>query len=271
MSNFLSRSLSEQEQQRLLVKLYGLLDKQVKSYHKSRHMGQNSSVPTELAQELMASVEYTLGLVGGFDPDRNLEEMLHLGQEILEEKLKKATQMLHLVAATAPDWQTQCRWEAIAFLRQYLQTYDSLHLAHRSPESLFYPIAVPVPEGLQGIDQAQFYLNALWAENQIMASFPDRALEALWARLPVDMLNQCEQLILNAVGKVMVGGTQEKLTFTQVQWEQLEGFSPEEFCRRWEKAAQTVPLGEYGILAARQMLPRVVVAQKNQNLRAVFL
>lgn len=264
------RPLSEPEQQRFLLRLYRLLDQQVQSYHKSRHMGQNSSVPTELAQELMASVEYTLTLVGGADPNRNLEEMLHLGQELLEEKLQKAIQGLELVAATAPDWQTQCRWETIGSLRRYLETYDYRHLAHRSPESLFYPVVIPVPEDLQGIDQALFYLKVLWEENQIMAQIPDEALDALWARLPADAMNQCDQVILNAIGTAMVGSL-EKIVFTEKQWVQLESLSSEEFVQRWTKAVQTLPLGEYGVLAAKQMLPRGIAAQKSQNLRTVFL
>lgn len=271
MSDFLVRPLSELEQQRLLLKLYGLLDQQVQSYHKSRHMGQNSSVPTELAQELMASVEYTLGLVGGADPNGNLGERLHLGQEILEEKLQKAIQRLDLVVATAPSWQTQCRWEAIVSLRRYLEIYDYRHLAHRSLECLFYPILIPVPEGLQGIDQAQFYLTVLWEENQIMAQFSDKVLEPLWERLPADALNQCDQVILNAIGQAMVGGGLEKIVFTEGQWGQLEGLSAEEFVQRWTKAVQTLPLGEYGVLAAKQMLPQGIAAQESQNLRAIFL
>lgn len=271
LSEFLTRPLSQQEQQRLLIKLYSLLENQVKSYHKSRHMGQNSSVPTELAQELMASVEYTLGLAGGAQPNADLEKMLQTGQKILEEKLEKARNTLHLVRTTAPDWQTQCRWEAIAYLDRYLQTYDHRHLAHRSPEGLFYPICVPVPERLQGLDQAQFYLNVLWEENQIMAAFADSALESLWARLPVDCLNQCEQIICNVVGKKMLRDDLRELTFTQCQWSALEGLPLEEFSQRWDVAAGEALLGEYGRLGVQQMHARAMLARENQNLRSFFL
>lgn len=271
MSNFLSKPLTEQEQQRLLVQFYGLLERQVKSYHKNRHMGQNSSIPTELAQELMASVEYTIGLMGDPDPNGNLEQMLRTGQEILEEKRRKAMQMLHLVVATAPDWQTHCRWEAIECLRRYLEDYDHLHLAHCGAENLFYPISIPVPEGLVGIDQAQFYLTVLWSENQIMAAFADHALENLWARLPADALNQCEQVILNAIGKAMLQKEWQTLTFTQPQWTQIEQMSAEEFRTRWAEATVKLSLGEYGILAAQQLFSGAFAAQRRGNTRAIFL
>ena len=51
--NALIRPLTPEQQNRLSRDLYILLEKQVKSYHKSRHMGENSSVPAEIAQELL--------------------------------------------------------------------------------------------------------------------------------------------------------------------------------------------------------------------------
>ena len=77
--------LSPEEQQRIMEQMYLLMGKQVQSYHKHRHMGNNSSVQVELAQELMESIEYTIGLVGGVYAHRNIGEALVLGQEVLEQ------------------------------------------------------------------------------------------------------------------------------------------------------------------------------------------
>ena len=115
MSQLPINPLSPEEQQRIMEQMYLLMGKQVKSYHKHRHMGNNSSVPVELAQELMESITYTISLVGGVYTNRNIEEALRLGQEILESRLIKAESMLELVNATAPQWQTECRWEALRY------------------------------------------------------------------------------------------------------------------------------------------------------------
>ena len=117
MSQLPINPLSPEEQQRVMNQMYWLCGKQVQSYHKHRHMGSNSSVPVELAQELMESIEYTIGLVGGVYAHRNIGEALVLGQEVLESKLSKAKSMLELVNGTAPQWQTECRWEALRYLR----------------------------------------------------------------------------------------------------------------------------------------------------------
>ena len=213
MSNLPINPLSPGEQQRVMNQMYLLIGKQVQSYHKHRHMGNNSSVLVELAQELMESIEYTIGLVGGAYAHRNIEESLQLGQKILESKLSKAKSMLELVNGTAPQWQTECRWEALRYLRHYLEQYDHLHLAHKGPEDLFYPILISPPEGIQGIDSCIFYLNIMWIENQIIAGVPDDALEQFWERLPAATLNQCEHLLINGIGKALLGTGIDSLVF----------------------------------------------------------
>ena len=213
MSQLPINPLSPEEQQKIMGQMYLLMAKQVQSYHKHRHMGNNSSVPVELAQELMESITYTINLVGGVYTNINIEEALLLGQEILESRLTKAESMLELVNATAPQWQTECRWEALRYLRHYLEHYDHLHLAHKGPDDLFYPILISPPEGIQGIDSCIFYLNILWIENQIMAGVPDDALDQFWDRLPTATLNQCEYLLINALGKALLDSGLDPLTF----------------------------------------------------------
>ncbi|MBQ7768005.1 MAG: hypothetical protein IJ403_03900 [Oscillospiraceae bacterium] len=205
--------LSPEEQQRVMHQIYVLMGKQVESYHKHRHMGSNSSVPVELAQELMESIDYTLQLAGGIYANTNVEETLKIGQDILDGKLQKAKSLYELVYATAPQWQTECRWEALRYLRHYLDTYDHLHLAHREPEELFYPMLVSQPEGIRGVDRCIFYLNVMWIENQIMAGVPDDMLELFWDRLMPETINQCEQLLLNGIGKAILGTGIHSLVF----------------------------------------------------------
>ena len=221
MSHLPINPLSPEEQQRVMNQMYLLIGKQVQSYHKHRHMGNNSSVPVELAQELMESIEDTINLVGGVYAHKNIEEALLLGQGVLESRLEQAKSMLELVNATAPQWQTECRWEALRYLRHYLEQYDHLHLAHKGPENLFYPILISPPEGIQGIDSCLFYLNILWIENQIMAGVPEDALEQFWDRLPAATLNQCEHLLINGIGKALLGTGIAPLVFEAEEHMQL--------------------------------------------------
>lgn len=214
MNQSLMDPLSPELQQKLMGQLYRLLEKQVQSYHNSRHMGAHSSIRTELAHELMESIAYTLDRSGILRTGENLEEALLHGQEQLKETHTEALSTLELVQATAPAWQTECRWEALHCLRTYIVNWDPIHLAHKGPDTLYYPILISPSEGIQGIDSCLFYLKILWIENQIMASVPDDVLGQLWDRLPIDTHNQCEHLLLNGIGKVLIGSRLDPLIFT---------------------------------------------------------
>lgn len=279
MSRLPIQPLSAQEQN-LMGQLYLLLGKQVKSYHKQRRMGDNTSVPVELARELMESMEYTISLVGGAE---NAEDGLRLGQALLEAKAQKAESMLELVMATVPDWQTECRWEALSCLRQYLAGYDHLHLAHRGPEALFYPILTAVPEGLRGMDLCLFYLNILWLENQIMAGFDDAELEQLWNRLPVDDLNQCEQVVLSGVGKMILSECCGSLIFTEREKETLQAMLSHQSSEQLRQMLQEAALrmcrylelsdnaAAYVCSAVAESVLRLEGAARHDNLAAIFL
>jgi hypothetical protein len=167
---------------------------------------------------MMDSIAYTVNLVGGFHVHKNIEEALCFGQELLKERLEKAKSLLDLVDSTAPQWQTECRWEALRCLRRFLEQYDPLHFAHKGPDDLFYPILISPPEGLQGIDCCLFYLNILWIENQIMAGIPEDVLEQFWDALPSAALNPCEYLLLNGIGKSLLGTGLSALTFTPEEY-----------------------------------------------------
>ena len=264
---------------RLLEKLYGLLGSQVKSYHKHRHMGDNSSVTAELARELLESMEYT---VAGIAPGETVEEVLRAGQRRLEEKMDRAKKLLRLVEDTAPDWQPETRWDALRCLGRFLDGYDHLHLAHRIPEELFYPAPVPEPS-LRGIDYVLYYVNLLWLENQIMAAVPEEIAEELWAVLSREplgpALNQCEQLVTQLLGKALLLDSRS-LLFADGQRDALCALlrsKPMEksLCDAVQLLCQRLELGEdvgfYVRQTAETLLPRLEAAAEHGNLAGIFL
>lgn len=279
MSHLPTSPISPGEERRIMEQMYLLMGKQVQSYHKHRHMGNNSSVRVELAQELMESMEYTLGLVGGAYAHANVEEALHLGQGILERKVEQAKSMLDLVNATAPQWQTECRWETLRYLHHYLDHYDYLHLSQKSPE-VFYPLPIAAPETSKGIDLCLFYLDVMWSENQIMGSFEDATLEAFWNRLPADTMNQCEPLIINGIGKVIISDLGKGLTFTEVERKALQAILSEKPVKetavcsahglsRWLNLSEKP--SNYLQAVAVQMVPLLEVAMRHGDLSVLFV
>ena len=280
MSQLPARPLSQEDQQRLMEQLYFLLGAQVKSYHKYHRMGNHSSVPVELAQDFMASMEYTIGLTGGLASVQDAQQALQRGQVLLEEKVLQAKQLLQLVCSTAPQWQTECRWDAQQYLRGYLEHYDHLHLAHKGPDDIFYPILIPEPDGIQGIDRCLFLLNILWIENQIMACFDDEVLEQLWSLLPMETLNQCEHVILNGIGKIILSPILTDLLFTADERHTLKKIlstQPIEETLRHAAVhlSRSLDLPDKASVllnaAVVQLIPRIKVAVTFDHLSAIFL
>ncbi len=218
------RKQTGEEQLRQMRQLYLLMGKQVKSYHKAHHMGENTSVPVELAQELMESVVYTLTQAGGAERYPDLSAALERGQEILQGKHRQAVELLRLVNASQPAWQGEARWETIGALTRYLDGYDPLHLAHRAPEQKIYPVTLP--EELTGIDCALYILRLLCVENEIMDAFPQRAVEEFWDIFCQNdrgfTENQCQRLILNGAGKWLLCKELSSLVFQCSQREALK-------------------------------------------------
>lgn len=223
MSELPIRGLTEEERLRQTRQLYLLMGKQVKSYHKAHHMGENTSVPVELARELMESLYYTLGHTDASD---DLAAALERGQEILKGKHVRAVELLRLVNASVPAWQVESRWEAISLLTRYLKGYDPMHLAHRAPEPFAYPL--PVPEELRGIDCALCILRLLCVENEIMDAFPQDAVGEFWDVFCQNdrgiTENQCQRLILNGAGKWLLRRELSSLVFQDSERETLKLF-----------------------------------------------
>ena len=133
---------------------------------------------TELARELLASIQCTLALSP--EAHGSLDRRLSDGQAVLLAKLEAARKRLALAAATAPDWQSEGREEEFSALENYLRRYDLYCLAHHVPEITVYPYLAPLPENALGLDRAAGRLEMLWAENQIFALFPESRLEPFW-------------------------------------------------------------------------------------------
>lgn len=288
MTNLPDGVRSPKQQQRLSRELYALLDSQVKSYHQYYKMGNNSSVPAEIAEELLASVRYTLEACGGYLPSEMLTVQLERGQAVLKQQLERAREAFRLVSGTVPDGQSQCHWESVHALGRYLDGYDLLHFAHRRAENLDYPLLTPAPEELRGIDYALYWLRCLWLEHQLLDSFPDGALTALYSRVPPDYWeapqNLCEQPLWNAMGCVLLGRGMGRLEMEDEDRQNIgqhfchasPEVAEETLCGALKQALTLLNIRGAGLLdytagAVRQLCPRLLAALSTGNLEWIFV
>lgn len=262
-------------QNRLPREIYPLLEKQVKSYHRHYRMGENSSVPLETAQELLESVLYTLRQ----SPAATLEA----GQSVLEEKLGRAKELCHLVRGTVPDWESQYRWETAAVLERFLEGYDHLHFAHRVPDAPDYPLLLPIPEQVQGIDHVLAFLNCLWLENQILDALGSAARGSWEQRIPDYWgipLNLCEQPLIQLLGRQLLQLPLSASELTDAHRRDLlpllESASAESLRSGMEQLCSQLGITHphavaYACVVIDSLFPRLTAALPTGNLSYIFL
>lgn len=276
MNGPLAQPLTPQQQKRLSLELYGLLGEQVKGYHAHYHMGENSSVPTEVARELLDSIQFTLDIIGGYRPGEPIEAQLAHGQAVLSEELAETEGLYRLVAGTAPEFQSQCHWEALERMGKYLARYDLRHFAHRSPPEPDYPLLRPLPDGLGGIYRAKGFLRCLWLENQLLEAMPGAA--ELLALAPPGYWdapqNLCEQPLWNALAKALLDAPLEPLALSGEERERLAGALEGDIRAAMERLCEELSFSpdmrRYALGAVDSLLPRLDAARIHGNFQYLF-
>ena len=258
-----------------LSRLYARLGEQVKSYHRHYRMGNNTSVSTETARELLESMVYTARRA----PDGQLET----GQALLEGQLERVKLQHKLVQATAPDWQSEYRWETIRDLGHFLEGFDHLHFAHRKPEFLSYPLLASVPEELLGLDYAAAYLDCLWQENQLLDALGPAARGSWEEQIPDywgTPLNLCEQPLIRLLGRSFLNSGTESPELSreqrQVLGSLLHGVTKETLMHRMEQVCCDLGIRDDRVIAcaclvAEQLYPRLQAALEHGDVTYIFL
>lgn len=124
----------------------------------------------------------------------------------------------------------------------------------------------------------------LWLENQIMAAFPEDQLDSFWSVFCQNdrgiSENQCEQLLVNVIGKVLISGKADTLLFSDKERDCLQALFSRQSGKMMEKMLSTAfDLMDFpdlnAISYARQvipnLLPRLTAAVSSNNLTAIFI
>lgn len=150
---------SEVETRRFLEKLWQLLARQTERYT----MGDSTSVPTETAQELLASICYALQF--------EMAQSGRTSRELLKSDLYAAFKdgQAHLrakVAETKRLWefacaQTQVDADTLRWIGCFFRRYDLYFFAHQTPWDMGYPLQLGAAERLKGIFYVEAYLREM--------------------------------------------------------------------------------------------------------------
>ena len=201
---------SEEEQSIFMMKMWELLGSQAIKY-----CGIDStSMPIERAQSLLSSLLYTFflvanetGIPAGILLNKDFDEIIHAGQDILEEKKKSVQAEWNEMCLEAPQIENVFFVSTLRDIGEFFGRYNIYHEAHEIPCSIDYPLLSPVPESLQGISFIEEYIRHVRTENRFINSFPQNEVLNLLQGVAYDYKeayqNLCEPVLTHALDCVV--------------------------------------------------------------------
>ncbi len=201
--------LTEGERLLLRQRLFGLLAERIERYT----TGDSSSVPVEVAEELLASVCLTLDVYlrnGGTAKEMlntELRDILRAGAHLLEAKTEECRELYREACLGLPALTSRSLRDTLTGIGGFFKRYDCRFFSHQIPCDIDYPLCRPVPETLSGVEYVAEYLRRIIMENDFLRRFDPVREDALLTRDSPDyrelIINLYEPVAEAAVGLVL--------------------------------------------------------------------
>ena len=214
----LRSTLPEHEQLAFQEKLLHLLACQTEWYT----AGDSSSIRMETAQELLQSICYCLGISPEPAADR-LEELLgsdlleeyKAGQQEIEKKISWGQSVWREICAQPPRLGNDYLAFTLHSIPAFWKQYDARFFVHKISCDIDYPLAVPVPDALLGVDYMNCYLERLLIELRFLSAMPLHQAELVMDLYCPDhrkmFINLFEPVWTNALGCTLAGRNGKEL------------------------------------------------------------
>ena len=284
-------NISNEEKEIIQIKLWELLGKVTERYT----MGDSSSVPIEIAEELLKSVCFLLkkemiksqAKIELLESE-DLQGIWKNSWNTIEEDIKEGKTLLEEVIKTSVGIENISYNDTVMEIGKGLKSYDFRFLAHEIPCSIDYQLSNPVSEELQGIDFINEYLKRLLFENNFCNNFDKEKIIKVLKSYCEDyeglLINIFEPVLTNVIGLHILKANIFDLEITNYEREILldifkemtiEGIQEKliECCNhickdlKINKSYET----EYMKATALNLLPRIEEGIKNNNLENIFL
>lgn len=280
------RPLTPEEQLSFQIWMWRLLARQAARYT----MGESTSVPKEIAEELLESLLYTLG-AEETAPDRirgllteNPDAAYARGVRELERRSAEAKARWKQACLCLPPLENQSLRDTLNSLGGLWKRYDRRYFAHRIPADIDYQLSCPVPETWKGMDYVNEYLRRLTAENRFLRRFdPDRSARLLGSYCPDFrglLINLFEPVAVNALGLVLAGRNPLELEITAADRaaisNRLESHAGAALTAAVHRLCGVLEIQDPDerrclLRLATDLLPRVDAARERGDLSAIFL
>lgn len=287
----IDKNISEEDKMLIEFKIWNLLGKHTERYT----MGDSTSVPIEIAEELLNSICFSLGL--------ELRELMNAKELLIEEDIsdllkaswskiaslmERGKKLLEAVRKSSPNIENISYKDTINEIDKFFNKYDYRFFAHKIDCSIDYQLSNAISEKLQGIEYINEYLKALLIENEFCICFDKDNIIYILNSYCSDykelLINIFEPILTNAIGLDILGRDILTLEISALQRETLLGIfrnlSKTEILVKLESSAKSVCdiLGvvdnekiEYIQKTAVNIYPRIEVGLSTGNIDNIFL
>lgn len=197
--------------------------------------GESSSVRIEIAEGLMQSILFTVGLsLKAFPcPDdavmqlkmQSLETLYNAGRKVIDQKIKSAKRLHHLVSGNLMHVKNRTYHETLVDgIAGFFKIYNADFFADDIPITCDYPLCTPLPD-YAGIEFIDHYLRAIYYENRFCNLFPDDAITDLLYGFDKNynalIFNIFQQILTSATGCILAKTDLRTLSVSAVQVEEI--------------------------------------------------
>ena len=275
----------------LQLKLWQLLSRRTGLYT----MDDSSSVRVEIAQEMLTSICFLLGL---YLKDNKLspkyivsadgEKVFNNAIEVIKKRIEQGKQLYQAACLSTPDIENKSLNDTLKSIGDFFRDYDYHYFSHQIPCEIDYQISEPVSETLYGIEYISEYLRRLIIENNLIRHFQKEKIIGLLNCYCQDykglLINLYEPILTNAIGLTIIRKDTCHLNITKTeQLEILEKLKPltrKDTKSLLSKAAVTlsqqlrinnIAAQKYMMKTAIDLCPRIKSAFTNNNVDGIFL
>lgn len=291
---FSKEILNTKDIENVQLQMLDLMTETVGYYTKN----ESASVKVEIAEQLMLSIYYTIGLF--LKEKATIKESVELikekgirylfvnGEKTLREKVEECRSLLSIVQKTKLTIENYAYIDTIDYgIPLFFKDYNIRFASHETPGSIDYPLAVDAMK-LTGIEYINDYLKKINLENMFCLYFDASEVEALLKGFKKDshhMLINIFQLVLtNYLGSMIAGKNGQSLDITEgdrqylksmledLSKEELEGIllmTAEQLCHRL--SIEDENLIEYISKTVSKITPEIIRFIKTDTLESIFI
>lgn len=224
--------LSGAEIENIQLQCISLLSDKCERYH----MGESSSIRVEIAESIMKSNLYTIGLYLKSLPDpeeavfqlqtTNVSELYEQGRKLIEARFRAAKKLYGLVQKYQVETPNLSYLSTLSEggIGLFFKTYDMDYGVHETPASIDYQLCNPV-DHLVGIEYMESYLKHLYLENAFCGNFdPEKIHHLLYGYdrgYQHLLINIFEQVLTAALACSLTNRNPQELTITKEEIQDL--------------------------------------------------